>query len=130
MILICDENLGTRVPDSLNLMGRSALSFVNLGWLGLDDVLWLPLAGEIEDSLVLSCGRQIVKKPRESAAIRSNNVGIVCLTDGEQPVADKVRLVLESWSLLEELHLNTPRPFARFLTPEGELLEKFNGLRL
>ena len=130
MISLCDENMGTRVPVALNLMGYSAVSFADLGWLGLPDVEWLPLAGAIDDSLVLSFDRRIVRSQKEKAAIIGSNVGIVCLTDGEQPFTDKVRLVAESWNLLEELHLNTPRPFARFLTNDGQLLIEYSGSRL
>lgn len=57
-------------------------------------------------------------------------MGIVCLTEANDPAEMVVRLVENNWALLEQLHLFTPRQFARFLTSVGELLDEFNGARL
>ena len=130
MILLCDENLGKYIPDELNWRGFDVRSARSLGWLGLDDVVWIPGAGLIEDSLVLSRDREIIHNAEEKGAIIRNNVGIVCLTEANDPAELVVRLVEDNWALLERLHLFTPRPFARFLTSVGELLDEFNGVRL
>ena len=130
MILLCDENLGRYIPEELNWRGYDARSARSLAWLGLADVNWIPLAGLISDALVLSRDREIIHKAAEKAAIISNNLGIVCLTEGNDPAEMVVQLVQDNWAILEQIHLHTPRPFARFLTSEGQLLEEFNGLRL
>ena len=101
-----------------------------MGWLQKDDVDWIPMAGLISDSLILSRDRRILRKPKEKAAIISSNLGIVCLTEGNDPAELVVQLVQDNWAMLEQLHWHTPRPFARFLTSHGEFLEEFNGLRL
>ena len=130
MILLCDENLGRFIPEELNWKGYDARSSRSLGWLRKPDVDWLPEAGLIADSLVLSCDRMMIKRRDERQAIISNNVGVVFLTSGEEPVEDVVRLLSANWSLLEQVHLNTSRPFARFLTPDGQLLDEYDGRRL
>ena len=130
MILLCDENIGRVIPEELNWKGHDARSSRSLGWLSKPDVDWLPEAGLMADSLVLSCDRMMIKRGGELQAIISNNVGIVFLTSGEEPVENVVRLLSASWSLLEQVHLNTPRPFARFLTPDGQLLDEYDGRSL
>ena len=130
MILLCDENLGKYMPEELNWRGYDVRSARSLGWLSLADVNWIPRAGLINDSLVLSRDREIIHHAEEKAAIISNNVGIVCLIEGNDPAEMVVQLVQDNWTILEQLHLHTPRPFARFLTSEGELHEEFNGSRL
>ena len=130
MILLCDENLGKYIPEELSRRGYDVRSARNLGWLGKRDADWLPEAGQINDSLVLSRDRAIVRKAEEKGAIIDNNVGIVCLTEGNAPAEEVVQLVQSSWELLKRLHIHTTRPFARFLTADGQLLEEFGGERL
>lgn len=129
MILLCDEDISPRVADELQQHNYDARSFRNLGWLGRHDTDWLSLAGRIADSMVLSCDRMMLKDP-ERQAIIDNSVGIVFLTHGQQSVGSIVRLIVDNWAQLEELHNNAPRPFARFLTPEGQLRSSFRGRRL
>lgn len=127
MILLCDENLGRAISEELNWKGYDARSSRSMGWLERLDVDWLPEAGQIADSLVLSCDRKMVRKADERRAIMTNNIGIVFLTSGQKPVNSLVRLLSSNWNRLEQLHLNTPRPFVRFLTPDGQLLHKYGG---
>ena len=63
----------------------------------------------------------------EKQAIIDNDLGVVFLTSGQQPVDDLIRLVTDSWGQLERLHYNTPRPFLRFLTMTGNLRERLHG---
>lgn len=127
MILLFDESISPQVPQALRQDGYDALSFHNLGWLGEDDVIWLPKAGQIADSLVLSRDRAMLDDSDELQEIIDNNVGIVFLTSGQQPVESVIQLVTASLELLEELHNNTPRPFTRFLTTEGHLRRRLHG---
>ncbi len=127
MILLFDENLGREIPEELNWRGFDARSSRSMGWLGKSDVDWLPEAGRIANSLVVSCDRTMIRKRDERQAIVDNNIGIVFLTSGEETVDNVVKLLSSNWSLLEHIHLNAPRPFARFLTPDGQLLDEYDG---
>ena len=127
MILICDENLSPRISDALQEQGLDARSFESLGWLGDDDPIWLTRIPDMADTLVISRDRMMLNRPREFNAIVANDIGIVFLTSGQQSVESVIELLRNSWSLLEELHYNTPRPFARFLTTTGNLRERPHG---
>lgn len=127
MILYCDENISPLLPEALIENGYDARSFRSLDWLGRQDVEWLPSVGLMEDVLVLSRDRTMLDDPDELAAILENNVGIVFLTSGQQRTEETIRLVIESWGKLEDLHNSTPRPFIRFLTTGGNLRERFHG---
>ena len=63
----------------------------------------------------------------EKQAIIDNNVGVVFLTGGQQAVESVIELLTNSWAVLEELHNNTSRPFARFLTTDGNLRQRLHG---
>ena len=63
----------------------------------------------------------------EKQAIIDNNLGVVFLTSGQQPVEDLIQLVIGNWDQLEHLHHNTLRPFIRFLTTTGNLRERLHG---
>ena len=127
MILLCDENISPQVPEALGEMGRDARSFHMLGWLSRPDLQWLPGAGQMEDLLVLTRDRSMLDDSDEKQAIVDNNLGVVFLTSGQQPVEDLIQLLDERWDELEQLHYNTPRPFARFLTTTGTLRQRFHG---
>ena len=127
MILICDENVGTQVVEKLRQRGYDALSFRNLGWLGESDVVWLPKAGGISDSIVISRDRSILDERAELQAIIDHNVGIVFLTGGQLTIERMAQTLAENWAQLEELHNNTPRPFIRFLTSSGNLRQRLHG---
>ena len=98
-----------------------------MGWLGRQDVDWLPSVGQMEDALVLSRDRTMLDDNDELGAIVSNNVGIVFLTSGQQSTEGMIQVVMHSWDRLEELHENTARPFVRFLTTTGTIRERFHG---
>ena len=127
MILICDENVGTRVVGNLQRRGYDALSFRNLGWLGQSDVVWLPKTGQINDSIVISRDRSMLDESAEIQAIIDHNVGIVFLTGGQLTAESMEQMLVENWAQLEELHHNTPRPFIRFLTTTGNLRQRLHG---
>ena len=127
MILICDENVGTQVVEKLRQRGYDALSFRNLGWLGESDVVWLPKAGRISDSIVISRDRSMLDERAELQAIIDHNVGIVFLTGGQLTIERMAQTLAENWAQLEELHHNTPRPFIRFLTSSGNLRQRLHG---
>lgn len=127
MILLCDESISPQVSNALRQQGYDALSFQELGWLGESDVIWLPKAGRLQDVLILSRDRMMLLKREELQAIRDNELGIVFLTSGQQPVESVIPLVLSSWAQLEQLHNNTPRPFIRFLTTLGTIRQRLHG---
>ena len=66
----------------------------------------------------------------EKQAIVDNNLGVVFLTSGQQPVEGLIQLVIDNWAKLEEAHNNIPRPFVRFLTTIGTLRERLHGQSL
>ena len=127
MTLLVDENISPRVAEVLFEQGFDIRSFKSLGWLGKSDLEWLPLAGGIRDSVVLTCDRMILDDPDEYASIINSNAGIVFLTSGEIPLEILVDLITSSWSQIEELQNSTPYPFIRFLTPEGLLLDEYKS---
>jgi predicted nuclease of predicted toxin-antitoxin system len=130
MILILDENLSPTVADELNLNGYPATSFRNLGWLGFSEEDWLPLISQMSDTLVLSCDLNIFRKGLQRSRISENRVGIVFLTEANEPVQAKTALVISSSVALENIHENVSRPFAWFLYPDGRLLDNLDGVRL
>lgn len=127
MILVCDENVGPQVVEKLRQRGRDALSFLDLGWLGESDVVWLPKAGQINDSIVISRDISMLNQRAELQAIIDHNVGIVFLTGGQLTAEKMAQTLAENWAQLEELHHNTPRPFVRFLTTTGNLRRRSHG---
>lgn len=129
MILLCDEDIGTGVPNALHAVGYDAHSMVGMGWQGRPDVEWLALAGQA-GMLVLSCNKKMLLVPTERQAIVSNNVGIVFLTTGEERPARVLLTLLRRWEALEEIDSATPRPFARFLSPNGRISDSYRGVRL
>ena len=130
MILLCDENISPVVVEEVNRLGYMAQSFRDLGWLGVSEDRWLPLAAEMTDILILTYDLNIFRKYQQRPGIVSNNVGIVFLTAANETFDSKMRLITSSLPELEELHNNTPRPFAWFLYPDGQLLDNLDGERL
>ena len=116
--------------DELNQMGHTARSFRDLGWLGVSEEHWLPLAAQMADTLILTYDLNIFRKYQQRPRILNNNVGIVFLAAANEIFDSKMRLKTFSLEELEELHNNTPRPFARFLYPDGRLLDNLFGERL
>lgn len=129
MILLCDEDVGTRAPRALGLVGYPAHALFDLGLAGRPDVDWLTFAGR-EGYLVFSRNYKMLTVRSERETITNEKVGIVFLTSGEESPAMMLRLLLNRWDALDFLDRNEPRPFARFLTPRGHLSNSFNKLQL
>ena len=129
MKLLCDEDVGTGVPNALNLVGYDAVSLNGMTWGGLPDEYWLTKAGQLE-WLVLSCNKKMLKVAAERATIIRERVGVVFLTSGQEHPATVLLRLLRKWSDLELLWNTTPRPFARFLSGNNRLLDTFRDLRL
>ena len=103
----------------------------DIGWRTRPDVAWLPDAAA-EGYLVFSNNKRMLLAPEEKAAIEANNLGIVFLTNGEERVADVLRLLLNKWKWLEEID-RQPKPFVYFLSPKGRVTTSYrlkSGVRL
>lgn len=120
MILFCDEDIGTRVPDALRLVGYKTFSMRQKGWLSKDDVDWLTKAGQ-SGWLAFSSNKRMLKVERERATIIREKVGIVFLTSGEEHLPKVLWLLLVKWPWLEYIDETEPRPFAFFLAPNGRV---------
>ena len=118
MILVCDEDVGTRVPQALKLVGSNVLSFRDAGLLGAPDVQWLTQAGQ-QGWLVFSCNKRMLDVPIERDTIIRERVGIVFLTSGQERLPNTLRLILSKWDWLDLIDRTDPRPFAHFLYPSG-----------
>ena len=129
MILLCDEDVGTGVPSALHAVGYTAHSLFGLGWQGWPDVDWLTQAGR-NGWLVFSCNKRMLNVPREKETIIREKVGIVYFTTGDQSPATMLRVLLNKWDTLELLDRSEPRPFARFLSPNGQLRTRYRQFAL
>jgi len=129
VILLCDEDIGTGVPKALTLVGRDARSLVELGWGGKPDVYWLAEAGRL-GWLVFSSNKKMLRVPSERAVIQKERVGIVFLTNGEEHLATQLWLLLVKWPWLEDIDCLLPRPFAKFLSPNGRVSDSYRNLKL
>jgi hypothetical protein len=129
VILLCDEDIGTKVPRALSLVGYDVRSIFKVGWAGKKDVWWLARAGQ-QNWLVFSCNIRMLRVPSERSAICDNRVGIIYLTSSEQYLPKVLWLLLVKWPWLEHINDNLPRPFARFLSPTGRVTESYRGLKL
>lgn len=118
MILVCDEDVGSRIPTALKLVGLSCNSAKDVGLLGVPDVKWLTVAGR-QGWLVFSCNKRMLQVPAEQQAIIRENVGIVFLTSGQEYLPNTLRLILSKWAWLELIDSTIPRPFAYYLYPRG-----------
>ena len=129
MILLCDEDIGTGVPRALIAVGYDARSLVGMSWGGLPDEFWLTKAGQLK-WLVFSCNKKMLKVAEERNAILRERVGIIFLTTGEEHPPTVLLQLLKKWSDLELLWNTTTRPFARFLSPNNRLSDRFRDFRL
>ncbi len=131
MKLLCDEDIGTSVPKALALVGYPAHSMYDVGWRSRSDIDWLPDAAAA-GYLVFSNNKRMLLVQGEKDAIEENNLGIVFLTNGEERLADVLRLLLNKWKWLEEID-RQPKPFVYFLSPKGRVTTSHrlkNGVRL
>ena len=129
MILLCDEDIGTGVPNALYAVGYDAHSIVGRRWQGRQDVEWLAIAGNA-GMLVLSCDKKMLTVLSERQTIIDSNVGIVFLTTGEERPARVLLTLLRRWDALGQLDSTESRPFAKFLSPNGRLSDSYRGLNL
>lgn len=129
MILLCDEDIGTGIPKALNLVGYETRYLRNLGLAGKPDTVWLAIAGH-RGWLVFSYNKRMLRVPSERDTIIREKVGIVFLTTGTQYIAAVLKLLLSKWSVLELLWDTVERPFARFLSPNGRMSDKYRDYQL
>lgn len=120
MILLCDEDIGTKVPSALHLVGLRTVSMATRGWLGRPDTEWLTLAGQ-RSWLVFSSNKKMLRVPNERETIIRERVGIVFLTSGEEHLPKVLWLLLVKWPWLVRLDQTEPRPFAFLLSPTGRV---------
>ena len=120
MILMCDEDVGSRVPGALKLVGLQTISLADNAWKGMIDLAWLQKAGEA-GWLAFSCNRAMLDVPAEREAIVNYSVGIVFLTSGHEHPRDTLRLLLNKWKWLELIDSTVLRPFAYYLSPSGRV---------
>lgn len=120
MILLCDEDVGIKVPKALKLVGiKNVKSMVESSFgLGKRDVEWLKGVGE-RGWLAFSCNKRMLDVPMERDTIIAEKVGIVFLTSGQEYLQQVLRLLLNKWKWLEYIDETTPRPFAYYLYPSG-----------
>ena len=119
MILLCDEDIGTRVPKALTLVRHKTMSLASKGWISWADTDWLKIAGK-KKWLVFSSNKKMLKVPEERKTIIREKVGIVFLSSGEEHIDKVLRLLLLKWDWLQFIDENEPRPFAFFLYPTGQ----------
>ena len=93
MILLCDEDVGTGVPNALDAVGYDARSLKRMTWAGRADEFWLEKAGQLE-FLVFSCNKRMLKVTAEREVTIREKVGIVFLTTGEESPPRILRMLL------------------------------------
>lgn len=120
MILYCDEDVGTRVPKALKLVGLPAVGAVSSGAVSEPDIQWLARVGK-KGWLGLSCNKNMLEVPEEKDTIILNDVGIVFITSGNLHPKDKLLLTLRKWEWLLKIDLYEHRPFAFYLYPTGKI---------
>jgi hypothetical protein len=119
MKLLCDENIGTRVPYALNLVDLDAVSSHQAHLLGATDVEWLKVVAK-KKYLAFSCNKDMLYIPEERDAIIAEKVGIIFLTSGQEQLANTLRLLLSKWKWFETIDMLVPRPFVYYLYPTGQ----------
>ena len=129
MILLCDEDVGTGIPRALKLVGCETRYLYRLGLAGKPDPVWLAKAGQ-NGWLVFSYNKKILKVPNERETIIREKVGIIFLTNGTEYNRKVLRLLLTKWDIFELLWSTVERPFARFLSPNGRLSDKYKDYQL
>ena len=129
MILLCDEDIGTGIPKALTLVGCKTKSLYELHLAGRPDEEWLAKAGQ-KGWLVFSENKKILKVPSERETVIRGKVGIIFLTNGSEYNRTVLKLLLTKWDTLELLWSTVERPFARFLSPNGRLSDKYRDYQL
>lgn len=117
MRLLCDEDVGTRIPSALRLVGCDATALHSKGWRGRPDAEWIPAAAA-QGHLVFSCNKEMLLVPEEHRAIVDSKAGIVFLTSGQERLRSVLLLLLKRWDWLERIDAET-KPFVYFLSPRN-----------
>ena len=131
MRLLCDEDIGKRVPAALREVGCDATALQTKGWRGRPDVDWIPDAAA-EGFLVFSSNKRMLLVPAEREAIANSQLGIVFLTNGEEILRSVLLLLLKRWDWLERID-REPKPFVYFLSPRNRATRRHrlrNGVTL
>ncbi len=100
-----------------------------LGLAGKPDAVWLAKAGQ-NGWLVFSYNKKILEVPNERETIIREKVGIIFLTNGTEYNRKVLRLLLTKWDTFELFWSTVERPFARFLSPNGRLSDKYKDYQL
>lgn len=129
MKLLCDEDVGTGVPEALNAVDREARSLFDIGWRRFEDTRWLTLAGQ-GDWLIFSKNKRMLLVKDERDTIIRERLGIVYLTTGNEHPYNVLKVLLAKWDMLELLDKTLPRPFARFLSPNGRISSQYRQFKL
>ncbi len=120
MILVFDEDSGTKVPRALRIVGlQNVIPITSKVPKGTKDPVWIPIAGQ-ERWLVFSCNKAMLNVAAERDLIISEKVGIVFLTNGQENRATMLRLVLNRWKWLQKIDELEQRPFAFYLYPNNQ----------
>lgn len=131
-MIFFDENMGERMPRALKLVGRPNVSLHVRGWIGMKDPQMLRTIGP-KRWLLISANKRILLPGLERNIFLEEGVGAVFLTDGEQYLAKVLSLMLRKWDWLNQVDVETLRPFAYFITPDGRRTTqtyKFHGIEL
>jgi hypothetical protein len=123
MKLLCDENIGTRIPYALRLVELEAKSSSDAHLLGADDIHYLTAVSQGK-FLGFSTNKEMLNVPEERDTIVNEKVGIVFVTRGDLKLADTLQLMLNKWNWLETIDMLVPRPFVYFLHPSGQTEKK------
>jgi hypothetical protein len=126
---LCDEDIGTGVPKALALVGCKAKSLYALNLAGKPDEYWLAIAGK-KGWLVFSENKKILKVPTERETIIREKVGIIFLTNGSEYNRKVLKLLLAKWDTLSIMWNTMPKPFVRFLSPNGRITDKYKDYKL
>lgn len=131
MRLLCDEDIGTRIPCALGLVGCDATALHSKDLRGRPDADWIPDAAA-EGYLVFSSNKRMLLVPAEREAIVNSKLGIVFLTNGEEILRSVLMLLLQRWDWLERID-REPKPFVYFLSPRNRASRRHrlrNGVML
>jgi hypothetical protein len=116
-----DENLGTKIPQALKLLGLRAIPGASKRYgSGQIDIDYLKRAGQ-KGWLAVSANKRMLAVPDEKDTIVGEKVGIVFITEGQMKRPDLMLLLLRKWAWLEEIDTNELRPFAYYLYPYGKV---------
>ena len=120
---------GRAYPMAFWGVGLEARALVDHGWRGRTDEWWLRRVGML-GWLVFSYNLRMLKVQREREVIIEERVGIVFLTTGQERPPNVLQLHVRRWSDIELLDNTVAKPFARFLSPNGRIRERFRDYHL